>query len=82
MNAEGTTVAVREPYPLTSTGHSLDLGEVTLHYLEWGDRAKPPLSCCTAVLPMPVGGITLLRYWHTTFVYSHSTYVGTAIAVG
>jgi len=65
MNAEETTEAVREPYPLTSTDHSLDLGEVTLHYLEWGDRAKPPLILLH-------GGSAHARWWdHIALVLAH-----------
>ena len=69
MNAEETTAAVRKPYPLTSTDHSLDLCGVTLHYLEWGDLAKPPLILLH-------GGSAHAHWWdHIAPVLAHDFHV-------
>jgi pimeloyl-ACP methyl ester carboxylesterase len=43
MSAVGTPVAGHKPHLFVPTDHFLNLRGTTLHYLEWGDVANPPL---------------------------------------
>jgi len=69
MSTRKTPTSVRNPRLLTPTAHFLNLRGPTLHYLEWGESANPPLILLH-------GGSAHAHWWdHIAAMLAHDFHV-------